>query len=497
MPQRAIPESDSKMTLRSNSRTIAFALGAFIVVATPSVPRSTAQTPLQEVSKPEVVFVEAPLVAAGELTSRFPQGSRLARLTSATKPSQVVNLTPDFFAAADPQISYDGTRVLFAGQKEVGGRWQVWEMKADGSDKRQVTSCSDDCLRPAFLPRGEIVYTEFSNNAQGSSRVVVSNEDGSDPHAITFGPGNFQVETVLQNGLILMSAVSPLVPSQHADGARELYTIRPDGTGLTSFRCDHRQRAVRTEAQELADGSVVFVKNATTNVQIGGDLAEIRRGALHNSIISPLQAVSWSPRHLEGERLLVARKIISAQKPDPKFDLYAFDSASGKFSGPIYHDEKLSSVQAVPVAAHSIPRAYWSTLNPNLNVGYFICLDSYQAADAPKGRITTPIALVRVLALNSGTNQETTLGEAPVEKDGSFYIAVPPDKPVRFELLDSKGQIIRAQQSWVWSRSGEERGCAGCHEDKTLAPENRWPETLRRFDTPTRLGVPALAQAAH
>jgi len=82
-----------------------------------------------------------------------------------------------------------------------------------------------------------------------------------------------------------------------------------------------------------------------------------------------------------------------------------------------------------------------------------------------------------------------------VEKDGSFYIAVPPDRPVRFELLDANGAVIRAQQSWIWSRPGEERGCVGCHENKAIAPENRWPLALKRFDTPTPLGLGSTVQA--
>jgi hypothetical protein len=242
---------------------------------------------------------------------------------------------------------------------------------------------------------------------------------------------------------------------------------------------------------------VVFVKNAPGDLQVGGELAQIRRGALHNSVISPLRAVSWSPRRLNGETLIVARKTVGSGPAGGKFDLYAFDSAEGKFGEPLYQDPKLSSVQAEPVAAHPAPRWHWSTLNPSLKVGYFICLDSYRALGAPKGRISTPIAKVRVLSLNPAGRQESTLGEAPVEKDGSFYIAVPPDQPVRFVLLDERGHAVRAQRSWIWARSGEERNCAGCHDDKALAPANRWPETLRRFDTPTRLGVPPAALPAH
>jgi hypothetical protein len=59
---------------------------------------------------------------------------------------------------------------------------------------------------------------------------------------------------------------------------------------------------------------------------------------------------------------------------------------------------------------------------------------------------------------------------------------------VRFVLLDAKGQTIREEHSWIWTRPGEERGCTGCHGDKAMAPDNHWPLTLRRFDTPIALG---------
>jgi hypothetical protein len=443
-------------------------------------------------NQPPIIFVQAPVVSASE--SRFPQGSRLVRLAPGPKPQAVLNLTTEFFAAADPYVSFDGTKVVFAAQEHRGGSWQVWEMNADGSGKRQVTRLSGDCLRPAYLAREGIVFT-FRESGHAVSQVYVCKLDGSEAHPITFGPGNFQVETVLKDGRVLVSASSPLAPE--AKQSAELYTLRHDGTGLASFRCDHRHPAVRSQATELDDGSVVFVKSTHPQRGVGGELAAIRRGALHNSSISPLQSISWSPRPLEARELIVARKNMAPGSSPGRFDLYTFDSARGQFGELIYRDPKLSSVEAVPVAAHSVPRWYWSTLNPKAHAGYFVCLDSRHSGDVPQGRISAPIARVRVLLLDSTTSQERALGEAPVEKDGSFYIAVPPDRPVRFELLDASGKVIRAQRSWIWARPGEERGCVGCHEDKAVAPENRWPLALRSFDTPTHLGVEPQTVASH
>jgi hypothetical protein len=406
-------------------------------------------------------------------------------------------LTPDFFTAADPRISFDGARVLFAGKKAADALWQIWEVNVDGSGARQITHCPGDCLKPAYLPRGEIVFTALSEAPAGAtSQLWVCRMDGSDAHAITFGPGDFQVETVLKNGTILATARSPLLPSNGFPADRELYTLRPDGTGLATLRCDHQHPAIRRQAQELDDGAVVFVKASLSSNNLGGDLAWIRRGAVHNAPLTAPPIVVSSPQPIAADKILIARESTTGP-PAGKLTLYAFDAAKGKFVSPIYQDAKNSTVEAVPVAAHEPPRWYWSTLNPELHRGYFVCLDAYRAAGVPQGRIAAKLVRVRVLTLDAATQRERLLGEAPVEEDGSFYIAVPPDQPVRFQVLDGAGGVVREQRSWLWSRSGEEHGCVGCHEDRALAPENRWPLALRAFDTPTPLGVANLPVSAH
>jgi hypothetical protein len=449
-------------------------------------------------SSKEIIFVQAPVIAAGDLTARFPQGSRLVHTRIGSRPGAVLNLTPEFFEAGDPQISFDGTKVLFAGKKDLQAHWQIWEMNLDGSGKRQITQGKGDCLRPAYLPREHIVFTLV--NGGGSpyiSQIQVINRDGSGVHPISFGPGNFQVETVLRDGRILVSASSPLAPGASAGQSRRLYTLRSDGTALASFRCDHGQPSLQTNAEELDDGSVVFVRQSHGSAEVAGDLVQIHQGATHNLLLTAPPAAYWSPRRLGPDKLIVARRSAGSQNPARRFDLYTFAAAKGQPGTLIYRDATLSSVQAVPVAAHPAPRWFWSTLKPELAEGYFICLDSYSSADTPRGRIGNPIAQVRVITLEPVTNHERPLGDAPVEKDGSFYIAVPSDVPVRFELLDADGRVIKAQRSWIWTRPGEENGCAGCHEDKAMAPPNRWPLILRRLDTPTRLGLKNTPQAAH
>ncbi len=438
--------------------------------------------------RPDLIFVQATKVEGNAIHLRFPAGSRLVRLSVKNGAGEPTNLTAELFAAADPEISFDAERVVFSGQKLSTEPWQIWEMRADGTEKRQITNCTEDCFRPGYLPDDDIVFTVAgAHGTETSSYLAVAKRDGSKLHPITFGPGNWRMETVLRDGRIVASAASPLTEDDADSRKRLLYTMRPDGTALDSLRCAHKDFVFRGEASELEDGSIFFTESLNSG-QYGGALMEIEQGSLKETAASGRGETYGSPSQLSAEILIVARKVKSAAIPDGKFELYAFDLKHKTVSQKIYGEAKLSSIQAVPIAKHVVPKKYWSTVNSESKAGYLISLDSYASADEKSGRIGKPIAKVRVWTLQPGTRREMALGEAPVEKDGSFYVEVPADQPVRFEMLDASGATIRVERGWIWSRAGEQRGCAGCHTDKALAPENRWPMTLKRFDSPTQFG---------
>ncbi|HUN62315.1 MAG TPA: hypothetical protein VMU53_10005, partial [Candidatus Sulfotelmatobacter sp.] len=297
----------------------------------------------------------------------------------------------------------------------------------------------------------------------------------------------FVLETVLKDGRIVASAPWPLTASGFSAAPRLLYTLRPDGTALESFRCDHQEKGSQRDAAELSDGSLVFVRTSATDTATGGRLMKFSQGALTATPLGmPETAIAW-PHQVSANKLLIAKQ--SAQGPKPgRFDLYLLDLPSGAHTERLYDDPQLASIQPTLVVSRAIPKHYWDTLDPTSVTGNLISLNSYMSADAPHGRITTPIARVRVFALDTASGHQRNLGEAPVEADGSFFVKVPANLPVRFVLLDAQGQTIREERSWIWARPGEQRGCAGCHGDKAVAPDNHWPQTLRRFDTPTPLG---------
>jgi hypothetical protein len=61
--------------------------------------------------------------AAGTLRAGFGEGGRLVLVPPSGRPRV---LTASFHSAADPEVSFDGESILFAGKKTAGDPWCVW-----------------------------------------------------------------------------------------------------------------------------------------------------------------------------------------------------------------------------------------------------------------------------------------------------------------------------------------------------------------------------------
>ena len=98
----------------------------------------------------------------------------------------------------------------------------------------------------------------------------------------------------------------------------------------------------------------------------------------------------------------------------------------------------------------------------------------------------TAVRQVRVYTKNA-QGKPALLGQTAVESDGSFYIQVPADRPLRMELTDAEGKTVRREAGWFWMRPSEQRICVGCHTGPEQAPENKTPEVLLRTIVPVKM----------
>jgi len=374
---------------------------------------------------------------------RFPNGAALVLVAGEARRA----LVPDFYASADATVSDDGRRVLFSVKPAAGDHWQIWEVPLNRSAAPRLVAREDaDCIRPLYLPDGQIVYTRVGPD---SSAILVAGKP------VTFAPGRYLTDQVLQDGRILFE-------TGQGNNRREIYTVYPDGTGVESLRCDHGPD--RGEARQLASGDYVF--------RAGNRLARFTSAQAVQTDVSQPEEGGIGPVAEAGAGVWLLSMWSKAG-----FGLYRWNASDRRLT-PLETPARTSAVNPVMVMPRTPPREFPSALVPTRTAGNLLCLNT---------RISrTPIDGAAVKAVRVYT-EGGLLGETAVEPDGSFYIQVPADRPLRIETVDAGGRTVQAEHGWFWMRPSEQRICVGCHTGPERAPENKVPEILLRTIVPVKM----------
>jgi hypothetical protein len=381
---------------------------------------------------------------------RFPQGAAV-RLATATGSR---DLAPGFFASADPEVSFDGQRVLFAGKPQRQDPWQIWEALAAAATLEQphrIAAFPEDAIRPLYLPDGKIVYARKTAQSYHLEVLALA---GGQPLRITYAPGSHLTCDVLHDGRVLYEANS------------ELYTVYPDGSGVEAYRCDHD--VSRQAARQLASGDIVFAT--------GQGLARFTsaRATQVDMHLGSGGQFAGPPAEITSEEWLVSFRP-NARTP---YAIYSLNPGTGALA----KMPEAPGVQPMLLAAREVPLRFPSGLHDWAGAN-LLCLNAYTS----KTNITEgAIGSVRLYS-QSAAGQPALLGETPVESDGSFFLHVPSEQPLRMELRDRAGRVIEAERGWFWMRRGEQRVCVGCHAGPERTPENAVPKVLLRADVPVQM----------
>ena len=188
-------------------------------------------------------------------------------------------LTPDFESAADPAVSFDGERILFAAKRRAFDRWDIYEMKADGAGVRRITHDLGDCRSPiyqspifylddpgpmpqiAFVSNAPAEYGEYG--AAPATALYSARLDGSKVRRLTYNPSGAFDPTMLPDGRMLFSAWRSPGPGPVARARVELLGINIDGSDYAAFSGAQGSR-MKLMACVTARRQVVFVGHRPT-----------------------------------------------------------------------------------------------------------------------------------------------------------------------------------------------------------------------------------------
>jgi len=403
------------------------------------------------------IYTEAPRYE-DHAPERFPAGATLQIVTKGRKRS----LVPGFAASADAAVSFDGSSILFSGKQKPADPWQIWEVPVAGGAARRTTSFSEDAVTPFYLPAEKIAYAR--RTAQGF-QIEVMQLAGGEPLRLTYTPGDHLICDVLRDGRVLFEAPHPAAGS----AVRELYTVYTDGSGVETYRCDHGRD--RHAGRELSSGDIIFEYAARLARFTSPRAVQLELPATPGEFAGPIAEIS-------PEEWLVAYRPNSGTpyalyrwKPGPPENVLSV---------------KGNALQPVLVRPHTIPKRHPSGLGDRDGAN-LLCLNSYISRSE---KISAgSVAAVRISALDRA-GLPVTLGQAPVARDGSFFVQVPSETPIRFELLDKAGKSVAAEKGWFWARRGEQRVCVGCHAGPERAPENVAPQVLLQTQEPVKMALP-------
>jgi hypothetical protein len=390
--------------------------------------------------------------------------ARIVALNLKKADQQPVVLTEGFYSARAPQISSDGKRVVCTAREKKDDKWQIWEITLKNMKQRSVTSLPDNCIDPAYLPDGRIIFSKQTLNSDlnGANAIFSCNPDGSDLRQSTYNPHAYRSLTVLQDGRVM--AISRQLVSDEREEA--FMVLRPDGTKNELFYKGTEGSSLISGVRETSDGKILFIESDGQNHNVGNVISINYSEPFHSykNLTSGMGGDFKSVYPVKSGKYLVSYRKSGSEH----YGLFEFDPASRSLSQSIYTAKDFDVAEVVTSWKPGTPRKLPSEVDMGVKTGLILCQDinfhgmsSAEASSMPKAY---KIHIV---------GRDSILGEVDVEKDGSFYLKVIADTPFRIETVDDKGRILGGSCDWVYLRPNERRGCVGCHESREIVPDNK------------------------
>jgi hypothetical protein len=446
----------------------------------------------------------------------------------------------------DPDVSWDGGRVLFSWKKaDRTDDYHLYELEVKSGRVRQLTDGLGFAdYEGAYLPDGSIVFnstrcvqtvdcwwTEVSN-------LYACDRDGGRIRRLTFDQVHDNYPTVLPDGRLIYTRWEYNDRGQIF--VQGLFQMNPDGTGQTEFYGNNSWFPTSILHARGIPGStkVVAIFSGHHTLQAGKlGLLDPACGRQENTgaqLIAPVRGTPAAridaygqdgdlfqyPYPLSESEFVVAYAPRGWAVQPTRFGLF-WMARDGRREL-LWSDRDLSCCQPVPLAARPLPPARPSRVDYSRADGTIyledvyagpglagiargtvrslrvVALDyraaglgwNYNHGPAGDALISTPVAL------GNGTwDVKVVLGEARVHSDGSAFFKVPARRPVYFQAIDTNGFAIQTMRSWTTLQPGENAACVGCHESKNATPSlarapsvamRAGPQELAPFHGPAR-----------
>ncbi|MEI6646939.1 MAG: hypothetical protein WCP12_12970, partial [bacterium] len=441
----------------------------------------------------------------------------------------------------DPEVSFDGKRILFSMRKGFDDDYHIYRMNVDGTGLKQLTAMPGVTdIDPTWLPDGDIIFSATRDpkycmcNRHIMCNLYRMEADGANIHQIgksTLFEGH---ASVMPDGRILYDRWEYV--DRNVGDAQGLWVCNADGTGHAIYWGNNTTSpGAKIDAHALSRNNQVIAVLASCHDRPWGALGLIDRA---KGVDGPEPVLRTWPADFTNRIHTAGQDYDSASGIRRKYeDPYPLDDghflcahqteayAVGIYYLDLHGNEVLVHAEAPgcfdpqPIRPRAVPpiqpqrRNFEGIRAP----GYFYLQNVYigtHMAGVKPGSIKS-LRIVESPEKRNWSQQgwggqgdqgpamnwhnfenKRILGTVPVESDGSAYFEVPGNTYVFFQALDENGMMVQSMRSGAYVQPGETYGCVGCHENRvgdipsaTAKPKAmlREPDKMNGWHGPARL----------
>ncbi|MBN2136847.1 MAG: hypothetical protein JW720_03490 [Sedimentisphaerales bacterium] len=404
----------------------------------------------------------------------------------------------------DPQVHYNGDRILFSYRKAGSDYFNLYEINADGSNLTQITEGPYDDIEPTYLSDSSIMFCSSRCRRWVNcwySQVAVlyrCDRDGANIAPISANIEHDNTPWPLPDGRVLYQRW------EYVDRSRvefqHLWTCNPDGTGQMVFYGNMHPGTLMIDAKPIpgSDNKVVAIFSpGHGKAEHAGEVTILTPKSGPDDLASA-RKITKDPEYRDpwafSENCFIVAKgpaLLLMNARGQTEEIYRLTQNLIEEGVQVHEPRPLTKRQREP----QIP----PRLTAQAGAGNLVLQNVYtgrRMQGVEKGEITDLLVLETLpkpvnftgkmppVSFGGTFTLVRILGTIPVEPDGSAYMELPANRPLFFVALDEKGNSVKRMHSFLTVMSGETTSCIGCHEQRTKAPANLGAKAIAALKRP-------------
>ena len=401
----------------------------------------------------------------------------------------------------DPQVHYDGEKIIFSYRKDGSEVFHLYEINCDGSNLKQLTDGIYDDIEPSYFPDGSIVFISGRGKRWVNcwisqvGTLLRCDADGTNIRELSANVEHDNTPYPLPDGRILYTRWEYVDRSQTA--FHHLWTANPDGTNQQIFFGNQVSipRCVLIDAKPLpkSDKILAIMSPNHGRPEHTGRLVIISTA----EGVDNKKGIKRITNYFVRDPHPVTDKFYIATKNEYGKNIVVIDE-NGNYEMLYELPKNLKMVihEPRPIVKRKREIAVPDRVDLNNPNGTLILMDVYEGRNmknVKRGSIKKllvtetlpkPINFTGSMEPVSWGGTFTLmriLGTVPVDEDGSAKFIVPANRSIVLTALDKDGRAVKKMHSFLTVMPGENLSCIGCHEERNQAPTHiKFPNAVRR-----------------